>query len=38
MERKNDSYDISAKVADFTSETIRQLIEKGEHDASNLFI
>jgi predicted acylesterase/phospholipase RssA len=38
VERKNDADDISSKVADFTQETIKQLIEKGEHDASNLFI
>jgi hypothetical protein len=38
VERKNNPDDISGKVADFTQETIKQLIEKGEHDASNLFI
>jgi 3-methyladenine DNA glycosylase Mpg len=38
IERKNDSYDISNKVADFTRETITQLVEKGELDALNLFI
>jgi hypothetical protein len=37
VERKNDPDDISGKVADLP-ETIKQLIEKGEHDASNLFI
>jgi len=38
VERKNDAYDISNKVADFTRETITQLVEKGENDALNLFI
>jgi hypothetical protein len=38
VERKNDANDISGKVADFTQETIKQLIEKGEHDALDLFI
>ena len=37
VERKNDADDISGKVADFTQETIKQLIEKGEHDALELF-
>ncbi len=37
VERKNDANEISGKVADFTQETITRLIEKGEHDASNLF-
>jgi hypothetical protein len=34
---KNDANDISNKVADFTQDTIKQLIEKGEHDALDLF-
>ena len=38
VERKNEADDISGKVADFTQETIKQLIKKGEHDASDLFI
>jgi hypothetical protein len=38
VERKNDSDDILGKIADFTQETIKQLIEKGEQDAMNLFI
>ncbi len=38
VERKNDAYDIFNKVADFTRETITQLIQKGEHDALGLFI
>jgi hypothetical protein len=37
VERKNDANDISNKVADFTQDTIKQLIEKGEHDALDLF-
>ena len=37
VERKNDADEIFGKVADFTQETIKRLIEKGEHDASNLF-
>jgi hypothetical protein len=37
VERKNDADEISGKVADFTQETIKRLIERGEHDASNLF-
>jgi NTE family protein len=37
VERKNDADEISGKVADFTQETIKRLIKKGEHDLSNLF-
>lgn len=38
VERKNDADDVFGKTADFTLETIKQLIEKGEHDAMNIFI
>jgi len=38
VERKNDADDVFGKTADFTLETIKQLIEKGEHDAMNVFI
>ena len=38
VERKNDADDVFLKTADFTQATIKQLIEKGERDASNLFI
>jgi NTE family protein len=38
VERKNDADDVSGKTADFTHETIKQLIEKGERDAMNIFI
>ena len=38
VERKNDTDDILGKIADFTQETIKQLIEKGEQDARNVFI
>ena len=37
VERKNDADEISGKVADFTEETVKRLIEKGEHDALELF-
>ena len=38
VERKNDADDVFGKTADFTLETIKQLIEKGEHDAMDVFI
>jgi NTE family protein len=38
VERKNDPDDVSGKTADLTQETIKQLIEKGERDAMNVFI
>jgi len=37
VELKNDANDISVKIADFTKETITQLIAKGECDASEIF-
>ncbi len=37
MELKNDANDISARIADFTKETITQLIAKGEDDAKEIF-
>lgn len=36
--RENDADEIFGKVADFTRESIKRLIERGEHDASKLFI
>jgi NTE family protein len=38
VERKNDADDVWGKTADFTQETIKQLIEQGERDAMNVFI
>ena len=37
MELKNGANDISGKIADFTKETITQLIAKGECDAKEIF-
>lgn len=37
VERKNDADDVNGKTADLSLETIRQLIEKGERDASGIF-
>jgi NTE family protein len=37
VERKNDDDDVSGKTADLSQETIKQLIEKGEQDAMNIF-
>jgi hypothetical protein len=34
VERKNDADDVYCKTADLSLETIRQLIEKGERDAT----
>ena len=37
VERKNDADDVAGKIADFTQETIIQLIDKGECDAMEIF-
>ena len=37
VELKNGANDISGKIADFTKETITQLIAKGECDAKEIF-
>jgi NTE family protein len=37
VERKNDADDVYGKTADLSQETIKQLIEKGERDAMNIF-
>jgi predicted acylesterase/phospholipase RssA len=37
VECKNDADDIAGKIADFTQETIRHLIQKGECDAMEIF-
>ncbi len=38
VERKNDADDVGGKTADFSQETIKQLIEQGERDAMNVCI
>ncbi len=37
IERKNDVDDTLGKIADFTQDTIKRLIEEGERDAMNIF-
>ena len=37
IERKNDADEVSGKTADLSLKTIRQLIEKGERDATGMF-
>jgi NTE family protein len=36
LQRKKDAYDVWGKTADLSLETIKQLIEQGEHDASGM--